>query len=245
MDMNCSFTNITLILSNPYGISNLKTLQIYVDWLNHAPTVHNASYSFTTDSTHHTLLEIDDEDEDKAYTRIISISPRCSVENLPSTGIIQSFDFSVVYLGDEGLDQLQDICTIRLVVGDTRGLESEEAVLTYIITNTLIPSSMILHADEATDSLFEVTMQNTTSVIPVDEVSFELIERPLHGVINETYPFVFISELYYFSDPDTDINGNNLNMKNDSLQMYVIHKGIRSSVFTFTVIIHHVNTKPM
>ena len=88
-------------------------------------------------------------------------------------------------------------------------------------------------------------MQSTNSSILIEDVSFELVENPVHGVINSTYPFSFISDLYYFSYPETDINGNNLNMSNDSLQLYAIHKGIRSSVFTFTIVILHVNTKPM
>lgn len=216
-----------------------------MDWINHAPIVHDGTYSFSTDSTHHTILTIDDEDGDKAYTRIISISPRCSIDGLPSTGILQSFNYIILYIGDNTLDQLHDQCIVRLVVGDTHNLESEEATITYSITNTLIPFSTILYANEATESVLEVTMQGTNGSILIEDVSFELVENPVHGVINSTYPFSFISDLYYFSYPETDINGNNLNMSNDSLQLYAIHKGIRSSVFTFTIVILHVNTKPL
>ena len=267
------FTNLTVVLSSPYGTSSVKTLRIFVEWMNHPPVVHNAHHAFTTAEQYLTTLRIDDEDGDKDYTRIIDVSSHCRVVDLPANNTIHAFGFRVEYLGGSR-EQSSDSCTIRLVVGDTHGAESREAVITYNITNALLPASSFVFVEQGIPSPVDVQMQYRGSWIEKDSVRLEVLSVPFHGIVsgvvsstvngtvndtaiaksdgmhalaitsNTTTPILYTSQPLYFSDPSTDINGNDLGMENDTLLLACIHRSLRSPPFPITLIIRHRNSAP-
>ena len=228
--------------------------------MNHPPVVHDAHYAFTTTEQFLTTLRIDDEDGDKEYTRIIDVSSYCRVVDLPANKTFYAFHFRVEYLGGTQV-QSSDSCAIHLVVGDTHGAESSEAVITYNITNALLPVSPFLIVEQGLPSPVEVSMQHGGDLVNDQFVRLEVLSVPLHGVVNvtgdivndmvnktmnnQTTPLIlYTSQPLYFSDPSTDINGNDLGMENDTLLLSCIHRSLRSPPFTITLIIRHRNTAP-
>ena len=62
--------------------------------------------------------------------------------------------------------------------------------------------------------------------------------------MNHTNTILYTSHPLYFSEPSTDINGNDLGMENETLLLSCVHRSLRSPPFTITLIIRHRNTAP-
>ena len=134
-----SCTSLTLQLINSYGTSTPKELDIFVDWINHPPSVISANYTFASTDLHETLLEIVDSDGDKNYTHILSVSPLCQILDLPENHILPAqFQYTVQYIGQFNSKEIMDeaVCDVLLQVVDSGGLQSEIAVIHYTIIST-------------------------------------------------------------------------------------------------------------
>lgn len=246
-----SCTSLTLQLINSYGTSTPKELNIFVDWVNHPPSVISANYTFASTDLHETLLEIVDSDGDKNYTHILSVSPSCQILYLPEDSILPSrFQYTIQYIGQFNSTEIMDegICDVLLQVVDSGGLQSEIAVIHYTIVNTLLPSTTIIQVWENQPTRIHLHLHlnaSTHQSFSSSELSFALVQGPRHGRMSSSYPFTYVPDVDYFSDPAMDYWGNPIGNENDTFSLYAIHRGLRSVLITIEIIVKNINTIPM
>ena len=241
-------TNLTIQLSNPYGSSNRKQLDIFVDWVNHPPSVSNATFSFSATDVHHTVLTIQDEDGDKAYTQILNISKECQIANLPADGILlASFQYEIFFSGVANSSFLAEsiTCQVLLIVVDSGGLQSNPTKIHYSITNDVLPRTPVIHVWENQLAFIEIELQTVDNRILQPGIQdIQIIQPPAHGIINTTYPFQYQPDRFYFSSPFYNHWGDPIGMENDTLVVQSVYKGLQSSPFLITIIIHNINNPP-
>ena len=229
------YTDIKVKVKNPYGISNPKTLSIYVDWINSPPITQDLSFHMNTHEVFSIDIDIIDVDNDKNYTQILFISPECSILT-PS--LFYSFTLSIQYIG--GYDtQSNNTCIVQFVVGDSHGLESNLTTYTFFITNEIQPITFS----------FIVNQGENSTISPISNYSdciLQVITSPTHGqMIVQNKSFLYLADSWYFSSPSTTIYHQDLHNPHESCSFIILHKGITSLPFTIQLIIQHINTLPM
>ena len=241
-------TNLTLQLSNPYGSSNRKQLDIFVDWINHSPIVSNSTFSFSATDVHHTVLTIQDEDGDKAFTKILNISNECQIANLPADGILMSsFQYDIFFTGMTNHSFLVEsvTCQVLLIVVDSGGLQSNIAQIQYSITNDVIPRTSVIQVWENQPAFIEIELQTLDHRILQPGIQdIQVVQSPTHGIINTTYPFRYQPDQFYFSNPGFNHWGDLIGMENDTLVVQSVYEGLKSSPFLITIIISNINNPP-
>lgn len=226
------YTTINVTLENSYGRSHVKRISIFVDWVNSPPIILNKTLTLSTHQSLTIPIDVIDVDNDTVYTRVLSVSPSCSL-NHPL--IIQELFITIQYEG-RSIPALNDTCSILFVVGDLHGLESAPGEYTFIITNQLQPSVTSVHINQGDNRTVLQSDFNTTFVV---------LNNTQKGMIVPTNNTLFYySDPSFFSDPSTDIHGNALNNPHQHVEYSILHKGILSPVYSLQLIIHHINTPP-
>lgn len=227
-----TYTTINVTLENDYGRSHVKRISIFVDWVNSPPIVLNKTLTLSTHKSLTIPIDVIDADNDTVYTRVLSVSPSCS---LAHSFVMQGLFITVQYEGRD-TPSLNDTCNILFVVGDSHGLESAPGEYTFIVTNQLQPSVTSIHINQGENKTILQNDFNSTFVV---------LNNTQKGIIVPTNNTLFYySDSSFFSDPSTDIHGNALNNPHQQVDYAILHKGILSPSFSLQLIIHHINTPP-
>ena len=190
-----------------------------------------------------------DPDNSKAYTRIVSISSLCSIQNLPANQILQGiYQFNVVFNGVNSNNTYShdtvQTCTVVAVVGNNLNIESNQAVFTYHIENPLIPNTRTFLVTEGVETTLPLEMVAPNQTAYTGEVLFFYTYYPSHGYIRSTTPCRYLSHSNYFTIPSTDVYGKNLNRQNETVRLYAIHRGVATTDFPISIGIVNTNTIP-
>ena len=237
------YSNFTVQVENPYGISNPITISIFVNWVNQPPVTWDCWFNITTDAPSTVDIEMIDIDGDAAYTRFLSISPLCSVSDLSSDLILNKTQFEVWFIGNS---MQSDNCSVQFVVGDSHGLESNVTTYWFTAVNTLSPQFSMLSVNqfETTNLCGGGVTTNGTDL--TSEVELQIVAMPRFGTIEKVdIGLQYCSHEFYFSSPSQTIYGKNIGNPMDSIEYVIVHKGIASPSFTLHIDIVHNNTIPI
>lgn len=222
-----TYTQFNCTLENYYGISNPITLSIFVDWVNSAPIVPSKHFQLSTHESLVVDVDVIDMDNDKNYTRILSVSPACSIPQ----SLFYNFSFPITFVGGNST------CFVELVVGDSHGLESNQTVFSFTVINQIEPLFAVLDVDQGTNTSFSLTSISTDYIID-NNTNYGSVQ------VNNQSSLLYMADPFYFSQPSHSIHGKELHNPDQFMQYRFLHKGIPSPVYALQIRIHHINTPP-
>ena len=236
------YSNITLQVENPFGLSNPKSISIFVEWVNQPPVTWDCWFNITTDAPHSVEIDMLDVDGDAAYTRFVSISPTCAVSDLSSDLILNKTQFEVWFIGDSAQSSN---CSIQFVVGDSHGLESNITTYWFTAINTLFPELSEISVNQSETTNVSLPILSTNGTLMTLEVELQIVAMPRFGTIESVNGALqYCSQEFYFSSPSTTIYGKSLENPMDSIEYVIIHKSISSPPYKLNINIVHQNTLP-
>ena len=238
------YSNFTVQVENPYGISNPIPISIFVAWVNQPPITWDCWFNITTDTSSIVDIEMIDSDGDAAYTRFLSISPVCSISDLSNDMILNNTRFEVWFIGNS----LQsDNCSIQFVVGDIHGLESNITTYWFTAVNTLSPQLSLMSVNQYEKTNLSLPIVSTSGTDLTSEVELQIVTMPRYGTIENVGNKIlqYCSYEFYFSSPSQTIYGKDIGNSMDSIEYVIIHKGVSSPSYTLLIDIVHNNTIPI
>ena len=225
------YTQFNITVSNIYGSSSLKTINLYVDWVNSALIIPAKSFNMTTHIPFQVDIDVIDIDNDKNYTRFIAVSSACVV--LQPT-FHYGFSFTVEYLGGS------DVCTVEFVCGDSHGLESNHTIYTFTVSNELQPVIETVDIFQGEN----ITLPLIDSVSLVEIVLLNNTHMGTVSLFNLT-TISYYSDASYFSFPTQNIHGQSLDNPNPSFCYQFKHKTLLSPIYSFSFKVIQVNSPPV
>ena len=160
---------------------------------------------------------------------------------------MSSFQYEISFSGISNSSLLVEsvTCQVFLIVVDSGGLQSNTAQIQYSITNDVLPRTSILQVWENQLAFIEIELQTADHrILQPGMQDIQIVQPPVHGTINTTYPFQYQPDQFYFSNPIYNHWGDPIGMENDTLVVQSVYNGLRSSPFLITIIIHNINNPP-